>query len=141
MTFMVHYRVQGLPVGKGRPRFRRVGNFMRVHNEKKTEDYENLVRFESMQAMGSTDPIEGSVGVYLYFRLPIPQSYSKKRVEACLSGSERPLKRPDLDNLAKSVLDGMNGIVFKDDCQIVSLHCAKVYGSEAGVDILVMEEK
>jgi Holliday junction resolvase RusA-like endonuclease len=76
----------------------------------------------------------------LYIRLPIPQSHNKKRREACLSGVEKPIKKPDIDNLAKSVLDGMNGIVWRDDSQIVSLHVTKVYASGTGVDVLVKEE-
>ena len=57
-----------------------------------------------------------------------------------LEGREKPIKKTDIDNLAKSLLDGMNGVVFKDDSQIVSLHCTKVYASEPGVDIMVKEE-
>ena len=90
--------------------------------------------------MGSAEPLETPVSVYLYIRLPIPKSYPKKRQEACLSGSERPTKKPDIDNLAKSVLDGMNGVIFCDDKQVVSLHLKKVYASDPGVDILVKEE-
>jgi Holliday junction resolvase RusA-like endonuclease len=90
--------------------------------------------------MGPTDLLETPLGVFLYIRLPIPQSHSKKRREACLSGVEKPIKKPDIDNLAKSVLDGMNGIVWRDDSQIVSLHVTKVYASGTGVDVLVKEE-
>ena len=90
--------------------------------------------------MGTTEPLETPVGVYLYIRLPIPKSHSKKRTDACSEGLEKPIKKPDIDNLAKSLLDGMNGVVFKDDSQIVSLHCTKVYASEPGVDIMVKEE-
>jgi Holliday junction resolvase RusA-like endonuclease len=90
--------------------------------------------------MGATDLIDTPVGVYLYIRLPIPQSYSKKRKEACLSGQEKPIKKPDIDNLAKSILDGINGVIWKDDSQIVSLHITKVYASGTGVDVLVKEE-
>jgi Holliday junction resolvase RusA-like endonuclease len=37
-------------------------------------------------------------------------------------------------------LDGMNEVVFKDDCQIVSLHAKKVYGTIALVEVMVTEE-
>jgi Holliday junction resolvase RusA-like endonuclease len=139
MTFMLNFTIDCTPVGKGRPRFARMGNLVRTYNDKKTTDFEDIVRIQTLIAMGKSDPLETPVAVYLYFRLPIPQSYTKKRTEACLKGSERP-KRPDIDNLAKSVLDGMNGVAFKDDSQIVSLHCTKTYAAEPGVDILVKEE-
>ena len=139
MTFMVCFDIEANPVPKGRPRFRRTKTFITTYTPKKTLDFEDIVRQDSKKSMGTMEPLETPISVYLYFRLPIPQSYSKKAVEACLKGS-RHIKRPDLDNLAKSVLDGMNGVVFKDDSQITSLHCTKVYSNVAGVNILVKED-
>ena len=140
MTFMVQFTVEANPVPKGRPKFSKIGGFVRTYTPKKTSDYETIVRETAQQAMGQTEPLETPTAVYLYFRLPIPKSYPKKRLQACLNGSERPIKKPDIDNLAKSVLDGLNGSVYKDDGQIVSLHVTKVYASAPGVDVLVREE-
>ena len=137
MTFQVIFSVYGEVVPKGRPRFTRQG---RTYTPKKTHDYESEVASMAKSAMGSSDPLETPVAVYVYVNMPVPQSYSKKRTEACLSGSERPTKKPDLDNAIKSVLDGMNGIVYKDDSQIVSLHATKRYDSIASVHICVREE-
>lgn len=140
MTFMVNFSIETNPVPKGRPRFRRTKTFITTYTPKKTLDFEGLVRKHSQEAMGPTEPLETPVWIALYFRLPIPESYSKKRKEACLSGSEKPIKRPDIDNLVKSVLDGMNGVVFKDDCQITVMHCTKTYSNVPGVNILVKED-
>ena len=91
-------------------------------------------------AMGSSDPLETPVSVFIHITLPVPQSYSKKRTEACLSGLEHPITRNgDLDNLAKAVLDSFNGIIFKDDSQIVTMHLTKVYAQEAGIDVMIKE--
>jgi Holliday junction resolvase RusA-like endonuclease len=140
MTFMLHFHIDGDPVPKGRPKFTSIAGFMRTYTPRKTVDYELTVRAAAKSAMGPTDLLETPVGVYLYIRLPIPKSHSKKRREACLSGHEKPIKKPDIDNLAKSILDGMNGVIWKDDAQIVSLHVTKVYASGAGVDVLIKEE-
>jgi Holliday junction resolvase RusA-like endonuclease len=140
MTFMLHFHIDGDPVPKGRPKFTSIAGFMRTYTPKKTVDYELTVRAAAKAAMGPTDLLETPVGVYLYIRLPIPKSHSKKRKDACLSGQEKPIKKPDIDNLAKSILDGMNGVIWKDDSQIVSLHVTKVYASGAGVDVLIKEE-
>jgi Holliday junction resolvase RusA-like endonuclease len=140
MTFMLHFHIDGDPVPKGRPKFTNIAGFMRTYTPRKTVDYELTVRAAAKAAMGPTDLLETPVGVYLYIRLPIPKSHSKKRKDACLSGQEKPIKKPDIDNLAKSILDGMNGVIWKDDAQIVSLHVTKVYASGAGVDVLIKEE-
>ena len=137
----IHFQVEGDPKGKGRPRFSRAGKFTRVYTDKQTLDYEALIKFFAAEAMGSTDPLETPVSVFLYIRHGVPQSYSKKRTEACLSGLEQPCKKPDIDNIAKTYLDGMNGVVFHDDTQVVDLHVKKVYSAVPGIDVMVMEVK
>jgi len=139
MTFMVNFSIDGPPHGKGRPRFRRFGNFVQTYTDAKTKSYETLVKEAAVKAMGSSPPLEGPVKLDLIIRLPVPKSYPKKRSEVCLNGSEWPLKTPDWDNIAKSVTDGMNGVVFVDDCQIVIARVVKTYSAEAGVDVQVSE--
>ena len=138
---MVTFEVSGDPHGKGRPKFARRGNFVQTYTDKKTASYEDLVRFHANIAMVDLAPLESAVAVYIYIKLAVPKSYSKKRTEACLSGLERPTKKPDWDNVAKSICDAMNGIVYMDDTQIVDAHVTKVYAANAGVDVGVKEIK
>lgn len=140
MTFMVNFMVEGTPVPKGRPRFARRGKFVSTYSPKTTVDYETKVAEAAQVAMGSSEPLETPVGAYIYITLPIPASYSKKRTQACLSGDERPTKKSDIDNFCKAIFDGMNGIVFLDDSQVVSLHSTKVYGTIGMVEVMVKEE-
>jgi Holliday junction resolvase RusA-like endonuclease len=140
MSFIVSFVVEGTPVPKGRPRFARRGKFVSTYSPKTTVDYETKVADAAKVAMGSSEPLETPVGAYIYITLPIPTSYSKKRTQACLSGEERPTKKSDIDNFCKAVFDGMNGIVFADDSQIVSLHSTKVYGTVGMVEVMVKEE-
>lgn len=140
MTFMVTYLVEGNPVGKGRPKFARRGNFVSTYTPTKTRDYEDLIKEAANKAMGSTAPLETPMAVAIYITVPIPSSYSKKRREACLSGSERPIKKPDIDNIAKCFLDAMNGVVYWDDTQVLTLHVTKVYGTVGMVEVMVRED-
>jgi Holliday junction resolvase RusA-like endonuclease len=139
MTMTIEFTVDGSPHGKGRPRFRRFGNFVQTYTDAKTKSYETLVKEAAIKAMENRPPIEGPVKLDLIIRLPVPKSYPKKRSEACLNGSEWPTKKIDLDNIVKSIGDGMNGIVFLDDSQIVILRAVKKYAAEAGVDVRVNE--
>jgi Holliday junction resolvase RusA-like endonuclease len=132
---VVTFEVPGDPHGKGRPKFARRGNFVQTYTDAKTVSYEDLVRFHANLAMIDLAPIEGPVAVYIYIKLAVPKSYSKKRTEACLSGLERPTKKPDWDNVAKSICDAMNGIVYQDDTQIVDAYVTKVYAANSGVDV------
>jgi len=140
MTFIVTFQVDGTPVGKGRPKFARRGNFVSTYTPTKTRNYEDLIKDAAQKAMGSNEVLETPVTVAIYITVPIPQSYSKKRTEACLSGSERPIKKPDIDNVAKCFLDAMNEVVYKDDTQVLNLHIKKVYGTAGMVEVMVSED-
>jgi crossover junction endodeoxyribonuclease RusA len=47
--------------------------------------------------------------------------------------------KPDLDKLARSVLDALTGICFHDDSQVIDLHVTKNFGSPARAEIMVEE--
>lgn len=120
------FTVLGDPQGKGRPRFYRG----RAVTPKKTRDYEALVRHEAQQALehmvqlpDMNAPCEVTINAYF----AIPQSYTKKkRQQIAESGAwvVRPGK-PDVDEVIKILSDGMNGIVYRDDVQVVSLRAKK----------------
>jgi Holliday junction resolvase RusA-like endonuclease len=139
MTFIVTYQVEGNPVGKGRPKFARRGNFVSTYTPTKTRVYEDLIKEAARKAMGSTELLETPVTVAIHITVPIPKSYSIKRIKACLSGSEKPIKKPDIDNVAKCFLDAMNEIIYKDDTQVLNLHVSKVYGTTGIVEVIVSE--
>ena len=139
MTFMVTFKVDANPVGKQRARYAKRGNHVMAYTPDKTRNYETLIKAAAIEAMGASEPLETPVTIYLYIRIPIPKSLSKKRLEACLNGLEKPIKKPDASNVLKSVEDAMNGVVYKDDSQIVNIHVTKVYCSISGIDVCVKE--
>ena len=57
------------------------------------------------------------------------------------SGEIKATIKPDIDNVAKAVLDGLNGIAFEDDKQVINLRIAKAYANEARLEIEVESEK
>ena len=139
MSFMVTFKVDANPVGKQRARYVKRGNFVQTYTPDKTRNYETLIKAAAIEAMGASEPLETPINLYLYIRAPIPKSLSKKRLEACLNGLEKPIKKPDASNVLKSVEDAMNGVVYKDDSQIINIHVTKVYCSVSGIDVCVKE--
>ena len=140
MTMMVTYIVYGEPVGKGRPRFARRGNFVSTYTPEKTKTYEDEIRMMAKAAMGSSEPLDTPITVAIYIRVGIPASYSKQKRKDALSGVLKPMKKPDLDNVAKCFLDSMNEIVYLDDKQVVNLHVTKVYAETPAVEVMVKED-
>ena len=139
MSMMITFKVDANPVGKQRARYVKRGNYVTAYTPEKTRTYETLIKDAARQAMGGSEPLETPVSLYLYIRVPIPASATKKRLQAIASGDEKPIKKPDASNILKSVEDGMNGVVYHDDSQIINIHVTKVYSSLPGVDICVKE--
>jgi crossover junction endodeoxyribonuclease RusA len=105
-------RVDGKPQAKQRPR---VGRGGRVYTPKETRDYEQLVAAAWRAAGGPCLPkgTAAEVTIHVY----------RDRVEVSVEVADGlpATARADLDNLAKSVLDGLNGVAFDDDRQIAKL--------------------
>jgi Holliday junction resolvase RusA-like endonuclease len=135
----IMFTIYGHPVAKGRPRFSTRGKFPVAYTPKKTKNYESEVAMMAKAAMGASEPLEGALEAFIYVTFAVPASYSKKRTEACLSGQEKHTKKPDLDNVVKSAIDGMDKIVFENDSQITSIHASKVYGEVAKVEVVVRQ--
>lgn len=138
MSISVCFYVDTTPIPKGRPRFRSMGKFVQTYTDSKTRSFEELIAEQAKEAMGDMEPLETPLSVFLHFTLPIPVSATKKVKEALLNAPH--IKKPDIDNLCKSVLDGMANIVFKNDGQISSLHATKKYGTVGFINVLVREE-
>lgn len=133
----VWFEIAGEPVAKGRPRFARVGAGVRSYTPAKTANYEQMVSLIARQAMRSKEPMQGALQATLHFGFPIPASWPRKTREAAAMGEIWPTTRIDLDNVTKAILDACNGIVYKDDAQIVRLHAVKQYVIEPGVSVRI----
>lgn len=135
---IAQFSIPGAPVAKGRARFARRGNFVTTFTPEKTLNFEGRVGYAGSDAMRGREPVDGPLVLSLDVRLPIPASWSKKKQEEAASGRLRPCGRPDVDNFAKAVLDGLNGVVWRDDSQVVELRASKHYSVSPRVDVLVM---
>ncbi|WP_334067277.1 RusA family crossover junction endodeoxyribonuclease [Burkholderia cepacia] len=135
----VEFIVPGAPLAKGRPRFARSGAHVTTYTPEKTERYENLVKMAARAAMRSTAPYAGPIRLILHIGLPIPASWSNKRQGEAAAGAIGATKKPDADNVVKALKDGMNGVVYVDDGQVVDLWVSKRYARTPGVRIEAIE--
>lgn len=128
------FTVPGEPKGKGRVRVTRTGH---AYTPKDTEIYENLVRFSFTNKYPDFVPIEGEVTAVITAVYSIPKSVSNKRKRMMADKEIRPTKKPDVDNITKSVLDSLNGIAYKDDSQVTGLEVMKEYGEIPMVRVIL----
>jgi Holliday junction resolvase RusA-like endonuclease len=132
---VLKFSVDGTPEGKGRPRF----GLGRVYTPAKTKVWEQAIAYAARRAVRESSlwPTrrDGPVAVDVDAVFPIPKSWpAKRRLEA---KDEPHIVRPDLDNVVKSVLDGINKVVVADDAQVVNISAIKRYGTLPGVHVRV----
>lgn len=130
----VKVTIPGEPKGKARPRVTRKGI---TYTPQETVNYENWVKQCYMNKWEYF--FEGQLNAKIDVYYAIQKSTSKKRKELMLAHIIRPTKKPDADNIAKIILDSLNGIAYKDDSQIVSLIVNKYYSDIPRVELELWE--
>lgn len=127
--------IPGEAVAKARPKLGTVNSHAMAFTPAKTRRYEDIVRLTAVREWKR--PLLAGVPVRLRatFVRGVPASWPRKKREAAIAGMAGPISKPDLDNLVKSITDGLNGVVYLDDALIVETTAAKVYGAEPGVTV------
>ena len=137
---MIYFKVYGAAVPKQRPRI----SGRRAYTPKRTKDYEERVLKEFCSSCRGFYPAFGKdtpVSVEIRIGQAIPKSWSKKKQLQAELGEIVPLSRNgDVDNIAKSILDALNGFAYEDDCQVVRLKITKSYSAEPYAEVWLMEE-
>jgi Holliday junction resolvase RusA-like endonuclease len=124
--YEIEIEVSGQPIGKGRPRFTKVGH---TYTPQKTKEYERRIHAAAWAEMAKHDieMTDRPIAIKIIAFMDIPKSWSKiKRLKAEY-GALRPTGKPDIDNIAKIACDGLQGTIFKSDAQVVSLNVKKTY--------------
>lgn len=137
----VKFTVPGQPKGKARARtVRRGGGKSFSYTPEGTVLYENLIKTCYLQDAGHVLFNDGqplAVSITAFYE--VPKSYSKKKKQEMLDGQLYPTKKPDIDNIAKCVLDALNKLAYRDDTQVVRLHMEKHYAEIPRVEVEIRE--
>ncbi len=137
----LRFSVAGVPEPQGSARAVPVGRKGGPKRIVITHDNPDLLRWR--QAVGTEALIamrqarfpfldEGPVRVRIEFRMPRPQRIKDRLSEPCTV-------RPDVDKLARGVLDGLSGVVFADDAQVDALEAVKKYAAPAMTPSAIVE--
>ena len=117
--------VPGQPKSKPRPRVTRRGTYI----PRCAKDYEEYVKWLFIQKYPKFQPLTGAVKLVItaYFKKP------KKNKDVY------PIKKPDIDNIQKIIMDALNKIAYKDDKQIVEVATKKMFADDPKVEIVIAE--
>lgn len=118
---MISFRVNGLPVPQGSMK---VIHGRVLHSQGSAlAVWRSMIGWEAKVA-GAT-PHNLPVKITIVFVMPRPKTVKRPY----------PTVAPDLDKLVRGVLDGLTGIAYDDDAQVVEIHAYKIYGSSSGAEI------
>lgn len=143
---MIKFRVNGIPAPQGSKRH--VGGGRMVESSRAVGPWREAVRHEAGVALwvdgswlpGTSLPL--SVTVVFVLARPLSHWGGANHDAGHLRNSapKFPAKRPDLDKLARAVLDGLvAGGVMADDSQVCSLNCAKVFAANGEAPGAIIE--
>ena len=123
--------VPGVPQPKGSPsimRHRGTGRPFVLENEpsRAWASHVNLEAIRKVNQRGAWDP-SGGFSVFLAFQFLRPRT----------SKRPHPTVKPDLDKLARNVLDALTGALWTDDAQVLQIVTVKFYRGMPGVWIRV----
>lgn len=114
---MIVLRIDGTPKGKGRPRFSRQAG--RTYTPVETTRAENRVQLAWLNA--GRPRVDGPIDLHL--ELVVERPAAHWRVDGTLgaAGVRQPLpvRKPDIDNALKLVMDALNGCAYRDDVDVV----------------------
>ena len=135
---MREFKIPGKVQAKQRPRFSKSGI---VYTPKETRVYEDFVRlcYSDYANQYRWEPYDGQLRAEIEVFIQVPKSDSKLNKQAKIIGEIRPTIKPDCDNLAKSILDSLNGWAYRDDKQIIELSVKKFYAEQSEVKVKLME--
>lgn len=140
--YKISFFCEGKPQGKERPRTVRKNGKVWSYTPKKTKEYEEKVKLaflDNPDFFGCpfvTKEYQGKVSAYITAYFEMPKSWPESR--KFLNDGKNFLKKPDVDNIGKSILDALNGIAYQDDSQVSEVHVSKKYGRTAGVEVEIL---
>ncbi len=117
--------IPGKPVAQGRPRFYRRGNFVVATDPKASKVYKADIQYLAQKHKEDNnidELLDGPLGLDIMAYFPCPKSRWRKTNPR---PEEHHAKRPDADNIAKAIKDGLTGVFYHDDSQISELFIRK----------------
>ena len=98
-----------------------------------------MIQVACKQEWGNKELIETAVEIHLEFIRSYPNNLPKRETSRERRLKEALVRKPDLDNLCKAAIDGIKGIIIKDDTVVVKLSAEKRFGPEAMTVITIKE--
>ena len=123
--------------GEGRPRF---SKYSGAYKSQKDVEYENLINDCFFKVAKDFEDSKRPVSIHIEAYYKLAKSTPKYVVDEVTYNDFDyvPQSKPDIDNIAKSVLDALNGVANIDDKQVYTLTCDKFFDTISDTDYLIV---
>jgi len=126
MIYEFTLHVKPMPYKRVRGSFR--GGKAVFHNEPKYKAFKQTLTGYAQQKISKPFAQHVPLTIALEFGMG-PRAKSNKHPQFT--------KTPDVDNLAKAVMDSLNKIAYHDDCQIIELYTKKYYSEKPFIKVVL----
>ena len=134
------FTVFGKIRGQGRPRAFSRGKFTSVYKAKDDRLYESLIAEAYIHDCGNPEPFgEVPLELKVDVEFSVPKAFSKKKREQATGGWIFPTKKPDADNILKSIFDALTGVAYPDDKFIIDVRITQRYGKVEKMKVEIRE--
>lgn len=123
---LVAFTVPGKPVAWQRAGFAGGQGF---YTKPETRAYQKVIKQIAALHWRSTPPVADNA---IVLTVTIRRAKPKRKPLPIV-----PITRPDIDNVAKTISDALNGLIYHDDGQIADLRVRKIWSTDDGVDVTV----
>ena len=135
-TEFVNFYVSGTPIPKGSTKafyIKKLNRVITTNANKETTGWESRVAYSAQKIQEekdfyTTDKHVGyEIAITFSFNRPtsLPKKYNLKTT------------RPDLDKLARAILDAVTRVLIPDDAQVIGISCRKILSPTEGADITI----
>ncbi|MFD2867564.1 RusA family crossover junction endodeoxyribonuclease [Kurthia populi] len=134
----ITFTIDGPVQAQQRPRFSRQNGHVRTYDAKESRTYKaHVTRTASRYAPEQL--IDSAIELHVVIYRPLTSDIKRSKIQTtkALSGERKPIKKPDIENLVKGIMDGCTGVLWVDDSLVTKLVAEKVFGEEERAEITI----
>lgn len=134
----IKFAIDGPVQAQQRPRFSRQNGHVRTYDDKKSRTYKAHVQ-KCAARYAPEQLIDSAIELHIVIYRPLTSDIKRSKVQTAkaLNGERKPVKKPDIENLVKGIMDGCTGVLWVDDSLVTKLVAEKVFGEEERAEVVL----
>ncbi len=124
-----------VPMGQVKAKERPRKGCYGFYTPRATRESESAIAWAAKKA--GAKPIDGPVSVSMLIYVRAPSKWRAADRRDAEARNVPAIIRPDIDNIAKTICDSLNGVAYRDDAQVALLQAKRLHSAEPRVEVTV----